>query len=134
MKRILILLVALMATSVSALNITNLVQTNAAALSWFVPLVDIAGTNMFNVSVSNLLTKQPKLGATDLVATNTVTATNGFVLIQAAAIPTNSVPPSSASVTNWLLLVNTNGAPSLVATNVNDTPAGQAFFVKPLWP
>lgn len=123
----------LAATSATALNITNLVQTNVAALSWFVPVVDIAKTNMYNISVSNL-SAQVQLGGRDLLATNTVTATNGFVLIQAAWIPTNSIPPSSASATNWLLLVNTNGAPSLVATNFNDTPAGQAFFVKPLWP
>jgi len=45
-----------------------------------------------------------------------VTATNGFILNQLSAIPTNSIPSPSSTTTNWVLL-NLTGNAYLVATN-----------------
>lgn len=45
-----------------------------------------------------------------------VTATNGFILPQLSAIPTNSIPSPSSTTTNWVLL-NLTGNAYLVATN-----------------
>lgn len=46
---------------------------------------------------------------------------------------TNQIPASDATHTNWWL-GSTNGIPILAATNVNNSPAGQAFFIKVLVP
>ena len=46
----------------------------------------------------------------------TISATNGFILPQLSAIPTNSIPAPSSTTTNWVLL-NLTGNAYLVATN-----------------
>lgn len=62
-----------------------------------------------------------------------LTATNGIILYQRETIPTNTIPSSSSSVTNWVLMNLTNtinsGGPMYVATNT--AAAGSFLMARP---
>jgi hypothetical protein len=99
-----------------------------------------SGTNYYTTwgQLTNFLTAQWRADATNAASATTalagpLTSTNGFIFRQLSAIPTNYVPASSSITTNWLDC-NTNGTRITVATNYNNSPAGQAFFVKVLAP
>lgn len=70
---------------------------------------------------------------TNTIVNGVLVATNGIVFYQRETIPTNNIPASSASVTNWVLLNLTNtiasGGPMYVATNL--AAAGSFLIARP---
>ena len=91
------------------------------------PAFQISGalqTNLFTVSTNGNAT-----------LSGTITATNGVVLVQLAAIPTNSILPSTSTYTNWTLC-NILGTPFMIATNY--AAAGSFLKIAPAavttWP
>jgi len=99
--------------AVKALGITMLNLSTTTTLSSF---------NNGNILFSS--------GTGNAIASSAFTATNGVILYQRQTIPTNSVPVSSASVTNWVLVNLTNtinsGGPMFIATN---TAASGSFLM-----
>jgi hypothetical protein len=68
------------------LRLTN--YNNAATIL----MIDgTAGTNLFNISSNGTIT-----------ASRSIAATNGYVFPQLQFLPTNSIPVSSAGITNWM--------------------------------
>lgn len=90
----------------------------------FKPRVDGAPLVFFNYT-NNIIGVISNNGA--MMIPNSITASNGVVYSQLAAIPTNSVPTGAPSVTNWLLC-NLNGVPTFIATNYNEG----GWLLKPL--
>jgi hypothetical protein len=67
--------------------------------------------------------------AGNATVSGSLTATNGIVLNQLAAIPTNTIPLSTAEITNYVYINLTTVGPCWVATNI--ASAGSFLILKP---
>jgi len=83
--------------------------SNSICIGAYTPPPTNNSINIGNTIYGNILTSS-------ITIPGSVTATNGFVLNQLSAIPTNSISSPSSTTTNWVLL-NLTGNAYLVATN-----------------
>jgi len=96
------------------------INTSGQALKWNTRAnLSSDTTGLINVGSGNTGVGDGSLRLLNLAASGTGTFTNGVIHYQLAVIPTNSVPPGSATETNWWM-GNISGIPTLVATNYVD--------------
>lgn len=92
--------------------------TASGALPWIISSGNAATYTNSYIALNVDGVRQITVTNTGVKIGGTISATNGEVMYQLPWIPTNAIPPSSATITNYVHINLTNVGPCWIATNI----------------